>query len=492
VAVTSIRAKDAVADEPAVARSFAATVLFFLLFAAWVGEWPLELDNVLYLGQWRSTFVIFGPLFEPLPGIRLFPWQVLLLLTVPFCLQSSLAPDQRSPELNRAILVSFASVVLTVLWGAIRGGSLYFAYYQVWRFLAALLLAYVLVGAMRSPRDLVTLAKIVILAALIRGSLVIYFYWIHVRGKMYPVPEYMTNHDDSLLFVMAILIVGTWALIQGGKATWMKATLVTLYLFYAIVLNDRRIAWVELVMAAAAIYLLIGPGPVRTTVNKILIALLPILIVYIAIGWGREGAIFSPVQALTSVKDGDDPSSLTRQEELRNLLYTLSTNGNPLFGTGWGRPYEIVERIWSNYPEDWILVPYTPHNSLVGLAVFSGLVGIFGIWGVVTVAGFLGALGYRTSKDPVPRAAALVAVGTLVAYGVHCYGDIGLQSFACCTMFGAAMATAAKVAAWGGGLSPAPKTARSIEPAQRATRVAPIAARGAHLAGPEPSGRHRL
>lgn len=477
-------------EGPPQRRSFAATVLFFLLFAAWVGEWPVELDSVMYSGLWRSPFIAFGPLFEPLPGIRLFAWQLLLILMVPFGLAARSAARERAQQLERAMVVSVACVVVTVLWGWVRGGGLYFAYYQVWRFLAALLLAFLLMYAMRSPRDLVTLAKIVVLAALIRGTLVIYFYWEHIRDKVFPVPEYMTNHDDSLLFVMAILIVGCWALIKGGKATWLKAIAVMLFLFYAMILNDRRIAWVELVLAAAAVYFLIRPGPTRKRVNRLLFALGPILLVYIAVGWGREGALFAPVQSITSVKSGDDPSSLTRQEELRNLLYTLTTNGNPLFGTGWGRPYEIVERIWSNYPESWILVPYTPHNSLVGLAVFSGLVGVFGIWGVVPVAAFLGSIGYRRSVDPVPRVAALVAVGTLVAFGVHCYGDIGLQSFACCTMFGAAMAVAGRAAAWSGAASPA---AQAAAPAVRphAPRVAAVAPRVAHPSPHAPAGSHR-
>jgi hypothetical protein len=443
----------------------------------------------MYYGLWRSPFIVFGPLFEPLPGIRLFTWQVLLVVMVPFCPAGRSSALDRAPELDRAIMVSVVCVVITVLWGWIRGGSLYFAYYQVWRFLAALLLAYMLMSAIRSPRDLVTLGRIVVLSALIRGTLVIYFYWVHIRGKVYPIPEYMTNHDDSLLFVMAILIMGTWALIKGGKAAWVRATLVSFYLFYAMVLNGRRIAWVELVFAAAAIYFLIGPGPLRSRLHRALVVMVPILLVAAVVaGSGGEGTGSSPLQALTSVKSGEDASSLTRQEELRNLLYTLSANGNPLLGTGWGRPYEIVERIWSNYNEDWIMVPYTPHNSLVGLAVFAGLVGIFGIWGVVPVAAFLGALGYRTSTDDVPRVAAAVAVGTLVAFGVHCYGDIGLQSFACCTMFGAAMATAGKVAAWGGALSAVQSGASS--PVGR-HRVPGIARGVPHPANHTAPGRQR-
>jgi hypothetical protein len=42
----------------------------------------------------------------------------------------------------------------------------------------------------------------------------------------------------------------------------------------------------------------------------------------------------------------------------------------------------------------------------------------------------------------------MVAIGSLAAYSVHCYGDIGLESFQGCLVFGAALGTAGKVAAW--------------------------------------------
>ena len=64
------------------------------------------------------------------------------------------------------------------------------------------------------------------------------------------------------------------------------------------------------------------------------------------------------------------------------------------------------------------------------------------------MAAWLAARGFKRSDDPVPRIAAMVAIGSIVAYSVHCYGDIGFQSFPCGLILGAALATAGKVAAW--------------------------------------------
>ena len=143
-----------------------------------------------------------------------------------------------------------------------------------------------------------------------------------------------------------------------------------------------------------------------------------------------------------------DLSSLARQEEIRNLLYTLSDFGNPLLGTGWGQPYQKLTALWSNFGSSWLLADYTPHNSLLGSVAFAGLLGVFGIWGVIPVAALLAARGYRGATAPLPKAAAMIAIGVLVVYTVHCYGDVGFNSFVACLFFGAGLATAGKVSVW--------------------------------------------
>jgi hypothetical protein len=411
-------------------------VMCVLLFVAWVGEPPRELDSVLYSGRWRSLFEIFGPLFVSLPGIRMSAWQILLIALAPVCLITPGAFRRRAFAMDAAIITSLGSVVLTFMWGWMRGGAAYQAYYQLWRFLTALLVGLLLLSVIRTSRDLRALGATVLVAALIRGTLIPYFYWVHVRNSTEPPPPYMTNHDDSLLFVTAILIVASWAIAKGSRLAWAFAALVSLHQLYAIVLNNRRIAWVELAMGLAVVYVLVGPGRWRRRVNRWMVVAAPLMLLYVAVGWGRQGVL------------NEDASSLARQEEVRNLLYTMSAFGNPLLGTGWGWQYQKNTSVYANYSADWVLALYTPHNSLLGLAVFGGLVGIGGIWIVVPVAAFLAARGYVRSTRAVDRAAAMVAVAILAGYGVHCFGDIGFQSFPCGLMLGVAIAVAGKTSAW--------------------------------------------
>jgi hypothetical protein len=422
-------------------------VLCALLFVAWTAE--SQREKVLYYGYWRSPFQIFGWLFESLPIINLVPWQVLLLALVPLCLLRPGAFRKRAWPMDMAILTSFVSVLITFVWGWIRGGSPYNAYYQLWRFLVGLLVSLLLVSVVRSSRDLKALGFTILLAALVRGALAMYFYWAVVRGNIEPPPPYMTTHDDSLLFVAGVLISLSWALARSSLASWLIAALVSAHLLYAITLNNRRLAWIELVLVLALAYWVLPRGRVKRRVNVFLLVTGPVLLAYVVGGWGREGVFFAPLRAFSTAGSYQDNSSLGREEETRNLLYTLSTGGNPLLGTGWGIPYAKVTSVYANF-EEWWQYRYLPHNSLLGVAVFGGVVGIFGIWLVVPVAAFLAMRGYRGSTHAVDRAAAMAALCILPAYGAQCYGDIGFQALTCDLILGVALAVGAKVAAWNG------------------------------------------
>ena len=447
-------------------RNMIAMLMFGLLFIGWVGEPPLEFDSAMYNGLWRSVFVVFGPLISPLPGISMYPWQLLLIALAPFCFGTSGTTRQHARELDRAIFVSIACIAATFLWGWVRGGSPYFAYYQLWRFLAALLIAYMLMSAVRTERDLISLGKLVILAALIRATLCIYYYWTHIYGTNYPFHEYVTDHDDSMLFAVATLIVSIWTFLKGGRATWTIAALIVPYLFYAMVLNNRRLAWVELGLAMPLIYFLIGAGPLRSRINRWLVVLVPVVLLYIVAGSKIDSPLFAPARAFATTGSNYDPSSLARLEEERNLLHTLVDFGNPIVGTGWGRPYYQETNFYAQYPASWILAPYTPHNSLLGLVAYSGLLGLIGIWGVVPMGAYLAARGYRGSTELVPRAGGMIALCALEVYSAHCFGDIGLESLPGALMFGAALATAGKVAAWSEAL-PSARTATTRAGSER-------------------------
>jgi hypothetical protein len=468
-------------------------LLYVLLFVAWTAEWPVELDQLLYCGLWRSPFQVLGPLFVSLPGISLTAWHLLLVALAPVCLLAPGAWRRRSSFLDLAILVSAATVALTFLWGFMRGGSAYNAYFQLWRFLAALLVGLLLHSAIRTSRDLKALGTTIVAAALVRGTLAVYFYWFVVHGQTVPSPPHMTTHDDTLLFVAGIVIVSAWAVVRGGPRAVLGAGLVSAWLLYAIVLNNRRLAWIELVLVAAVGYILLFDRGWR--VHRWLALAAPVVLLYVVVGWGRPEGMFAPLRALSTAGSNADASSLARQEEVRNLLYTLWASDNPLLGTGWGVPYQKVTSVYSNFGPEWWQYLYMPHNSLLAVAVFGGLVGLTGIWLVVPVAAMLATRGFRQAAHPVDRAAGLAAVAILPAYGAQCYGDIGFQALTCALILGAALGAAGKVAAWSAARQEAAPRGDRRPPARMASVRRPAAAPAARslprAAPADPRGRKR-
>jgi hypothetical protein len=236
---------------------------------------------------------------------------------------------------------------------------------------------------------------------------------------------------------------------RGSWSAWLLAFAAAPVLVYAIVVNDRRLAWIELLLVIVVLCLL-PRGAARRRRNALLLAAAPLLAAYVAIGIGRTEAVFAPVNAVASASGNDDASSLARQEEVRNLLYTLSAARNPLLGTGWGVPYTKLTSVYANFDETlWWQYRYLPHSSLLALAVFGGLVGIAGIWLVVPVTAYLATRGIRLAGGAPERAGAVAALGILPAYGVQCFGDLGFQSLTCALLLAAAMAVAAKAAVLG-------------------------------------------
>jgi hypothetical protein len=137
--------------------------------------------------------------------------------------------------------------------------------------------------------------------------------------------------------------------------------------------------------------------------------LAPVLVLYAAVGWGRKEPVFAPLAAFSSVGSDSDNSSLARLEEMTNLIYTFTEFGNPLLGTGWGHPYQKISSVYANFGKEWWQYAYMPHNSLLAVVTFSGLVGIFGMLGVMPVGAFLATRGYRSATNAIERAAAMAS-----------------------------------------------------------------------------------
>ena len=343
-----------------------------LLFLAWTAE--RNGDPLLYYAMWRSPLEAFAPLFDSLPGLHQPAWNLMLLAMVPVCYLRPGALRRRAWPMDAAILLSIATIACGFLWGVLRGGSAYWSYYQLNSLLLTLLAGLVLLAAVRSPRDLKALGATIVAAAVVRGGLALYFFFNFVRGKE-PYPPHMTSHDDSPLFVAAILVLICWALLRARWRTWIPVALLVLAVLAAIKVNNRRIAWIELVVGLVFLYLLLPDRRLRRWANRRLFLVVPFIVVYAVVGWGRPGALFAPLRAFDSTAGPNaDASTMARNEENLNLVLTYIQN--PVVGSGWGHPMTSVSSYFAYFGGGFdVMYPYTPHNSLAALVAFSGVRG---------------------------------------------------------------------------------------------------------------------
>ena len=422
-------------------------VLCALLFLAWTAE--RRGDPLLFNNTWHSFMSVFSPLFDSLPVVRQPAWTLLLLALVPVCFLKPGAFRKRAWPMDAALLLSLGTIVLSVLWGVLGGGSAYWAYYQVSPLVLGLIAAALLLAAIRSPEDLKALGTTIVAAAVLRALLALYYFFTFVYGQE-TYPPHMTSHDDSPLFAAGIVVLGSWALARGRFTAWLALAVALLPLLMAMKVNNRRVVWFELVLGGLVMYLMLPRGRMRRRLNRALVIALPVFALYAAVGWGRSGAIFAPLRAFGSTTgQTTDSSTLARHEENLNLAITFVQH--PVFGSGWGQQFLSISSYFAYFGGGFDeMYRYTPHNSLLALVAFTGVLGLIGTWSVMPIISFLGAGASRAARDPVTRAAAMAAVSMVPVYGVHSYADIGLQTLTNSLLLAVAIGVAGRASVWTG------------------------------------------
>jgi hypothetical protein len=254
---------------------------------------------------------------------------------------------------------------------------------------------------------------------------------------------YTTTHNDTMLFALATVIVVAMLVQRAGPHAQRIALVALPILFGGMLANNRRMVWLQIIMVFLAIYMISEPSAFKRKLQRaVLIGLVPI-VGYIGAGWNATGSrIFKPVQVIRSAVDSStDASTAWRDIENFNLIYTLRLH--PFVGTGYGHGFWEV---WKLPDVDYALERFLPHNSLLGLWCYGGLVGFAGIT-LLWVAGvYFGIRAYHHTKDPLEKAAALAAFGTVLIYYVQCFGDLGLGSYTGVFLLGPALAISCKLA----------------------------------------------
>jgi hypothetical protein len=403
---------------------------------------------------WQPPFYVIGSLLldhlnNTLPVRALFFSGldlVLVLLAALWALRrmSHSAVDLRghvppASPLRKAGLVCVVTIALTwicgVPWAGFSFGN---SLWQIFRVIYLPCVFLLFCAGLRGPADARPLGIVLLVAALLRACLAIYMRHLFPDTELMP---HATTHADSMLFADAFLLVVAIFFERPTRKN-LALAVATLPIFIGgMIANNRRLVWVELGLCLVVFYLITPMTRLKRRLAQGLLLSLPLIIIYVAIGWSHSTGVFAPMRTIRSVVDSQaDSSTLWRDLENYDLYYTL--RGHPL-GTGFGHPYEEKVTL-PDISHLYTLYRFAPHNSLLGLAVYGGPLGFAGIWALIPLGLFFAARCFRASPDPANRTAALASIGVLVTYAIHCYGDMALGTWTSVFTVGPALALIAK------------------------------------------------
>jgi hypothetical protein len=392
-------------------------LLLFLLFAD-DSDTTYAHNGIYPLFGWVHSIQ-----FAQLP-FKFRPFDIFLMgVLVAGTLMRSPGPKPVLPMRN-AILVQGATIAIWFVYGLLRGGDARAASWQTYLMMSAIALTLVLAQRFRSASHYALLGKVLVAAAIYRAVMLWYAYFTVVRpGLIVPFPEFVTSHDDTVLWVAAIIIVIIDAFDRRSIAVTARTALLLVLFLGAILWNARRLAWVSLGASAVVMLALIPRGAMRRRVNMVTIVVGPLLAIYFVVGQGSSSRIFKPLQSFNTVTTEEDGSTRARNNENLGLIATAQPS--PWVGTGWGEKYVCLSDKYS-IAKIFELWQYIPHNSILGLLAFTGILGFAGYWLPFPTAAFFNARVARLARSQEARNCGAVGVALLVVCANQLYGDMGL------------------------------------------------------------------
>ncbi|MBX3190073.1 MAG: O-antigen ligase family protein [Labilithrix sp.] len=405
--------------------------------------------------MWPAAVAYFGTLkeFSGMPGASL---SVFFFVTVGLLYRAvwGKKPEgwTRPPKFARSAMLAFlGTVVGLAAFGIVRGGGVEPAFRQTIHLMQLPLVGLLFLYALRVPEDLASVGTAYVAAAVTRSLLVTYVYFgvcvpqgiTSLPGK----PEWCTNHSDTVLFVTALMILLAHALEQRTSKVILRSLAVAVPILLGIVLNNRRLAFVSAAAAPIVIYLAMKPSRRKRRLTAALVVLVPLVIGYVLVGSeiNSPSPLLKPAKLVVSVMDQKDNSSISRDIENENLIYTLRQS--PIVMSGFGHEYQYSP---NNPPVDLgdLFKNYRliAHNGVLWIWSLAGVVGFSLLWTIYPMAGTLALRGYRAAQSPLERSSALASLGAMVVCVVQIWGDQGFNSYMTLVTFGVAFAVATRLA----------------------------------------------
>jgi O-antigen ligase len=390
------------------------------------------------LGVWYTPLAIVGDLLNinfdavvpAASGFKLSGMEVILLMLLAVAIHRRITGStidargqvETAGVMRDAVLVYLVAVAFGVANGYAHGGSTEIVIWQVRPLLDTAALFFLFQAAFRGPQDHALLGKIIVLSASIKALLALWVRYGVTPRVRFEMPH-MTNHGESILFVVACMVLLTQLMERTSLRRRKMALLLLPLILWGMAANNRRVAWVQLAFAVTGAWFISPWRGWKRAVTRFLLVASPVTVLYLAVGWEVDNAFFRPVRIVRSVVDTKaDRSAWDRHVENWNLA--MSMRERPIIGRGFGHEWTelyVGDNILPIFPQ----YMAEPHNQVLGLLLFAGLFAFSGIWLLFAVQVFLAVRAHRAATAPEDRAAALVCMGTVLVVVVQCYGDLG-------------------------------------------------------------------
>jgi hypothetical protein len=398
-------------------------ILFFLV---WVNE-----KNSVYAehGMWSPFQWVEDWLILPVAKVR--PIDALLLLVLVYAVAKGAFKVATVRPVKRTLLGALGVTLLALVYGLATGGDARAALWQSYLPMSMILAAFTIAATHHTAEHFVGLLKAFVAAGLVHVVSCIFFHFLYIKpGLINPLPEAEALHHDSVIWSASVGLLILLALRFPSSRNRLLAGVLVPLLLMAIQFNRRRLAFVSLIADMLVLYFVRPASRVKRTVQRIALGVIPVVLLYVVIGWGRPESIFRPLQSFQTVSVDQDKSTKARNVENLGLIATANKYGW-VMGSGWGQKYVEVSSLYNIYFFE--LWPYVPHNSVLGLFAYTGYVGFVGFWMLFPMSAFFNARVARQAKRPIDQYISTVALMQIASCADQWYGDMG--SFSLVTMY---------------------------------------------------------